>query len=307
MLKTQPPALTALLAAFPASPMTDVAALVYRPDDHDAQAFGEMVRDRTWLDLADEEVAREAWSLPWTSDVGFLALLPAYVRAALRSGHDDVVAALRRELDPDTNRDRLGRLVPRLSPAQRAAVLGWVALVEAEESSVLHYWRRVVERPDAPPWNEPASRALQAQVVGAFPALPFADAALLLVGIEGAARLERARRALESKTWRELRHLDVALHELASPAGLAALLPFALHTALEPGGPSASVLADLSPAGARAALLAELASSLTPAQLRTVRDFVRLCCEARHHDGSALAFWDEALAASAPATGLSSE
>ena len=287
--------------------MTDVAALVSRPDDHDAQALGEMARDRTWTDLADEEVAREAWSLPWTSDVGFLALLPAYVRAALRPGHDDVVAALRRELDPDTNSDRLGRVVPRMSPAQRAAVLGWVALVEAEESSVLRYWRRVVERPEAPPWNEPASRALQAQVVEAFPALPFADAALLLVGIQGAARLERARRALESKTWRELRHLDVALHELASSAGLAALLPFALHTALEPGGPSASVLADLSPAGARAALLTELASSLTPAQLRVVRDFVRLCCEARHHDGSALAFWDEALAAGAPATGLSSE
>ncbi|MBP9105581.1 MAG: hypothetical protein KBF56_02355 [Gemmatimonadaceae bacterium] len=273
--------------------MNDADALLYRVDDLDARCVGDMARGRAWTDLSDGELAHEAWSLPWTSDAGFLALLPAYARAAVRSEHTDLIAALWLQLDPDTNSDRLGRVVPRMSPAQRAAVFALVALLEPTEASSLRYWQRSVERPDPPPWNEAASHAIEERVVEAFPAVPFAAPGRVLVGVQDVTRFERARRALEGKTWREVNHLDVALRELTSQEGFIALLPFALHVAVGREGPAHSVFEDLSPTPERASVLAELAAALTPAQRRVVLELVRWYCGARFHDGTTLAFWEQ--------------
>ena len=143
-------AVAKLVSAFPAEPLGDPRRLMYKPDDHDAKAVAEIARDKNWLEIADADLAYEAWSLPWTSDEGFLGLLPAFARAALLTEHEDLLANIKSQLDPDTNSDRLTRVMARMTEEQRRALLAVVELWSPSDEPCTRYWRRSVTRPDRP-------------------------------------------------------------------------------------------------------------------------------------------------------------
>lgn len=136
-----------IAAAFPSEPFPTAETLVDDARFDDPKQIVEMARGQRWTSLEPKAVVYNRSMSNWTSDQGFVQLLPAYLSVSLDPSEYDTRATTVVDLSPRSEfaRERLERRVGLFTQAQRDVILAWLRFVcgcEGHKKAALEFWEK---------------------------------------------------------------------------------------------------------------------------------------------------------------------